>query len=117
MNSSLLTTIEEHLKYGTHAEKEYISQTLKKMLEVDISIQKKEMRNIKKTLEEFEKKHGMSSDEFLKRYTDGELGDHREFIRWYAYKNTYDELKKQMTVSKQPSTSHPPQPPHHLARS
>ncbi|MCK4615132.1 MAG: hypothetical protein KAU14_10045 [Thermoplasmata archaeon] len=94
MDNSLLSTIQEQLKYGTHAEKEYIITTLKKMIEVDISIQTKEMRNLRKTLEEFEEKYNMSSDEFVRRFNNGEMGDDREFIRWYAYKDAYNELEK-----------------------
>lgn len=90
----IITTIEEHLKYGTKAEKEYINLTLKKMMEVELSIIKKEMKKIKDKLKDFEKKFKMSSDEFFKKFNNGELGDKREFIKWYAYIDTFNGLKK-----------------------
>ena len=90
----IITTIEEHLKYGTKAEKEYINLTLKKMIEVELSIVKKEIQNIKNKLKDLEKKNNMSSKEFFNKFTNGELGDKREFIKWYAYKDTLIELEK-----------------------
>jgi len=37
---------------------------------------------LKRQIAEFESRHGMSSEEFLRRYTAGELGDDLPFIRW-----------------------------------
>jgi len=64
------------------------------MIEVDISILRNEMEKLGKMLDEFEKRHGMSSGEFRDRFDAGELGDDREFIKWHACKDTYDELGK-----------------------
>jgi hypothetical protein len=37
---------------------------------------------LRRQLAEFEVRHGMKSQEFLRRYTAGELGDDLAFIRW-----------------------------------
>ncbi len=92
MDSSLLTTIEEQLRFGTAAEKEYITQTLRKMIGVDLSIIERELTRFSAELKEYENRHGMSSEKFMGSFDSGELGDDREFIRWYACKKTHDEL-------------------------
>jgi len=38
--------------------------------------------DIRERLLAFEKQFGMTSDEFLRRYNSGELGDNPEFIDW-----------------------------------
>ena len=49
----------------------------------------------------FEDKYGMSSSEFMERYTRGELGDEEEYMEWYGelkflerIHNELEELKK-----------------------
>ncbi len=37
---------------------------------------------LRRQLAEFEVRHGMTSQEFLRRYTAGELGDALAFVRW-----------------------------------
>ena len=42
----------------------------------------------------FEKKYGMKSEEFYKKYVDGTLGDDMDFLEWKASIEIYNELKK-----------------------
>lgn len=42
----------------------------------------------------FEKKYGMESEEFYKKYVDGTLGDDMDFLEWKASIEIYNELKK-----------------------
>lgn len=37
---------------------------------------------LRRQLAELEQRYGMDSDEFLRRYTAGEIGDDLQFIRW-----------------------------------
>ena len=94
MESSLLNAIEEELKYGTNAQKEYITLILKKIGGVELSQLKKEIEEIVKRLNEFEEKYRLNSEEFFKRFDEGKMGDDREFIKWYAYKDSLEGLKK-----------------------
>lgn len=38
----------------------------------------------------FEKQHGMSSDEFMRRFESGVLGDEAIYFDWYAAKRGFD---------------------------
>ena len=46
-------------------------------LELEIAVTRERIRM-------FEEKYGMSSEEFMSRYTRGELGDDEEFMEWYG---------------------------------
>lgn len=39
---------------------------------------------------EFERKHGLSSDEFMQRFEAGELGDDADYFDWFAAKRGLD---------------------------
>ena len=41
----------------------------------------------------FEKKYGMKSEEFYKKYVDGTLDDDMDFLEWKASTEIYNELK------------------------
>ena len=43
-----------------------------------------ELRMVEEKVRRFEKKYGMSSSEFLERYSRGELGDEEGFMEWYG---------------------------------
>lgn len=43
----------------------------------------------------FEKKYGMKSEEFYKKYVDGILGDNMDFLEWKASIEIYIELNEQ----------------------
>ncbi len=38
----------------------------------------------------------MSSNNFYKKFNEGKLGDDREYIKWFAYKDTYNRLKERL---------------------
>ena len=39
----------------------------------------------KKALEEFEQKHQLATQTFLKRFEAGEMGDEADYFDWYAF--------------------------------
>jgi len=43
-----------------------------------------ELKITKEKIKRFEEKYGMTSSEFLERYTRGELGDKEEYMEWYG---------------------------------
>lgn len=60
-----------------------------------------ELKITEERIKRFEEKYGMSSSEFIKRYTRGELGDKEEYMEWYGelkflerIHNELEELKK-----------------------
>ena len=47
-------------------------------------------------LKEFEEKHGMSSQEFYKKFQEGELGDNPEWFDWLFEYKAYRHLKERL---------------------
>ena len=46
----------------------------------------------------FETKYQMSSDEFLKRFDNGELGDDADFFAWYFAKESFDKWSRRYEI-------------------
>lgn len=92
MTTEYVKAINSQLSHGLEFEKKYIESTLNKMLKVELSMVKREIKQVKKSLADFEKCHKMNSDEFYEKFNKGKLGDDREYIKWYAYKDTFNKL-------------------------
>lgn len=92
MSTEYVKAINTQLSRGLEFEKKYIASTINKMFKVELSMVKRELKQVEKALGDFEKHHKMSSDEFYKKFSAGKLGDDREYIKWYAYKDTHNKL-------------------------
>jgi hypothetical protein len=46
----------------------------------------------------FERKHRLSSDEFMERFESGDLGDDAEYFDWYAAKRGQDLWKRRLHI-------------------
>ena len=92
MSTNYVNALKSQLSTGLEFEKKYIASTMDKMFKVELDMVRREINQIKTSLTEQEKRHNMSSDAFFKKFEAGELGDDREYIRWYAYKDTYNKL-------------------------
>ena len=55
-----------------------------------------ELRTTEEKIKRFEEKYSMSSNEFLERYTRGELGDEEEFIEWYGELKFLEKIRKEL---------------------
>ena len=51
------------------------------------------------TCQQFERKYGMTSDEFLLKFESGELGDSQDFFDWFAAKRGLDVQETKHTPS------------------
>ncbi len=96
MSSEYVKAINSQLSHGLEFEKKYIESTINKMLKVELGMVRRELEQVKSSLADFEKRHKMSSDEFYKKFNAGELGDDREYIKWYAYKDTFNKLMERL---------------------
>ena len=92
MATEYAKAINYQLSHGLEFEKKYIESTINKMLKVELGMVKRELNHVKNSLADFEKRHKMSSDEFYEKFNAGKLGDDREYIKWYAYKDTVNKL-------------------------
>ncbi len=96
MPSDYVKAINSQLSHGLEFEKKYIESTINKMLKVELGMVRRELERVKNSLDDFEKRYKMSSDEFYMKFNAGELGDDREYIKWYAYKDTFNKLMERL---------------------
>ena len=61
---------------------------------------KNSIHNIEVDLRELEQKYDLSSEEFYRRFTNGELGDAEEYILWSGIYEMQLENKKKLTELK-----------------
>ena len=54
-----------------------------------------ESRKILESMEYFQRRYGIKTEEFYERFSKGELGDDMDFLEWKACKEIYDELRKE----------------------
>ncbi len=92
MSTEYVSALKFQLSHGLEFEKKYITSTMNKMFKVELDMVMLEMKPIEIALAELEQRHNMSSDIFYVKFNAGELGDDREYIKWYAYKDTHDKL-------------------------
>ena len=58
--------------------------TINKMLQREINKIKVRIKDFNHQLDQFEKKHKLDSNHFIKQYETGELGDDIDYIEWSA---------------------------------
>ncbi len=92
MSTEYAKILKSQLTHGLEFENKYILSTINKMLRVELGMIRREIKKFEDFLIDFEKRYNMSSEEFYEKFNAGELGDDREYMRWYAYKDTYNKL-------------------------
>ncbi len=92
MSTEYVSALKFQLTHGLEFEKKYIASTMDKMFKVELDMVMREIKPIEIKLAELEQRHNMSSDIFYVKFNAGELGDDREYIKWYAYKDTHIKL-------------------------
>ncbi len=72
------------------------------ILKTGIGLKKKllsvKSENYLKRLKTFEKKHKMKSDEFLKEFNAGNLGDDAQWFDWLFVYDAYNKIVKQKNI-------------------
>lgn len=74
--------------------KNVVIRTLKSRIE---EINQK-LNDIYASMKYFEKKYGMKTEEFHKKFLSGTLGDDMDFFEWKASSEVYNELKEEKKV-------------------
>lgn len=77
--SSLLEKIEAMEKVGAGA---LADQALRKLIHLHLQKYERQMEEMQRELEPFEKKHGMTSEECHRRFRAGKLGDTADIVEW-----------------------------------
>lgn len=71
--------------------KDVVIRTLKSRIE---EINQK-LNDIYASMKYFEKKYGMKTEEFYKKFLSGTLGDDMDYFEWKASAEVYNELKEE----------------------
>lgn len=74
--------------------KNVVIRTLKSKIE-DIN---QKLNDIYNNIRYFEKKYGMKTEEFYKKFVNGILGDDMDLLEWKASTEIYNELKEEKRV-------------------
>ena len=69
---------------------------LARLLDAEYRRLQLELRIIEERVRRFEEKYGMSSSEFLERYSRGELSDEEEFVEWYGELEFLKRIRREL---------------------
>ena len=75
-------------------EEVFIKETLKKLIEQEIDMLEKEKEEYKREMVKFEEIYSLKSEEFIKKFNNGEMGDDLDFFEWYASVDSYNRVEK-----------------------
>ncbi|MDY6950431.1 MAG: hypothetical protein SWE60_02885 [Thermodesulfobacteriota bacterium] len=67
---------------------------IKTSLQREYNLYANAMAFYKKALQDFEKKHQVSTKDFLKKFEAGELGDEADYFDWYAFATLLAKWRK-----------------------
>jgi hypothetical protein len=56
------------------------------------------LKDIHDSMNYFERKYGMKTEEFYEKFVNGAVGDEMDFFEWKALKEINDELKEEKRV-------------------
>ena len=69
---------------------------LSRILNIEYRRLQLELRVVEEKIRRFEKEYGMSSSEFLERYSRGELGDEEGFMEWYGELKFLERIHREL---------------------
>ena len=78
--------------------KETISGAVLRTVRSRIEEINQKLNDIYTNMRYFEKKYGMKTEEFYKKFVSGALGDDMDFFEWKASTEIYNELKEEKKV-------------------
>lgn len=70
-----------------------MAMTVKKLLETKMHEYEKELKELSRDLDEFERKYKMNSNEFYEKFEAGELGDAMDFVEWASLYDMFTDIK------------------------
>ncbi len=75
--------------------KEIVRDAVIRTLKSKIEEINQKLNEIHESMKYFEKKYGMKTEEFYKKFVGGELGDDMDFFEWKASSEIFSELKEE----------------------
>jgi len=77
---------------------ELVNQTLAKVMQIEIDRVKQQQHRLRATLEGWEKRYQMTSEECQQKFESGELGDAVEFFEWTSLYTIYQRNKQTLRL-------------------
>ncbi|WP_455463958.1 hypothetical protein [Candidatus Hodarchaeum mangrovi] len=74
------------------------SDVVKETLQKEVNRLKDKIISLNQHLLTYEKKFDFSSEDFQKKWNNGELGDDQSFFEWFADLETRDRIKKRLKL-------------------
>ena len=71
-------------------------QILKDLLESEIKRLNNKVKTLKEELKIYEAKYELNSDEFIKRFDSGKIGDEEDFFSWYSIYDIMMQVKDKL---------------------
>ncbi|MCZ7372988.1 MAG: hypothetical protein O8C60_04935 [Candidatus Methanoperedens sp.] len=75
--------------------KEFVRDAVIRTLKSRIEEINQKLNDIQESIRYFEKKYGMKTEEFYKKFVSGALGDDMDFFEWKASYEIFNELKEE----------------------
>ncbi len=69
---------------------------IKESLQRELVLSEAKVNLIRKEIEGFKKRYGMSSEEFVNKFERGELGDDQDYFEWWGLARGLTEIEKKI---------------------
>lgn len=93
--------LEEYVAVDASAVDPVVELAIEKLLKREASRMNKLKQRLLIQKVEFEKKYGISSDEFNRRYEKGTMGDEMDYVEWSATVDMLSGIDKRLTLLQQ----------------
>jgi len=91
-----LQSLEQLYRQGFRSE--VIDRAIDKLLATEIERAHAERRDLDARLANYEKRYHMSSEEFYRRFRDGELGDGMDFVEWSVFYEMHQAILERLRM-------------------
>lgn len=80
-------------------------KTLEKLFGYERENSRSQLKELQRDLLAFEREHGMSSEDFFKKYQEGKTDDRMDFVEWASLVQMKNRLEKRLAIL-EPSENH-----------
>lgn len=77
---------------------ELLERSLAKIIDYEINMAKQQAAELEAELKQFETQYQMGSEDFYRRFKNGELGDDIDFVEWSSFYQMRLSLEKRLQV-------------------
>ena len=93
--------LEQYVAFDASAVDPVVELAIEKLLKREASRMDELKQRLLIQTAEFEKKYGISSDEFNRRYEEGAMGDEMDYVEWSATVDMLSGIDKRLSLLQQ----------------